>query len=264
MERICTYAIIPARDEERHIAMVISDVAPLVEGICIIDDGSKDHTAKYALEALEVQTQLEIAEVITGLGEGPGAAVRRGIEHLHALGVNENHCCVIIDGDGQIPAMLIPQASAIIARTDQDSILVKGVRTSEAHSQVPIMRRWLGRCSALAASLAMGMKISDAHCGFAAARLQTMTYLACEHPWDGYGYPAHWLLRQKQSGGAIETLSTPAYYGDETSSLRIHCLILPLFKVYVRGLFQRVLRACLRAKNEEHLPVRANPSIIET
>ena len=264
MERICTYAVIPARDEERHIAMVISDVAPFVDGICVIDDGSKDCTAKYAWKALEDQTQLEIAEVITGLGEGPGAAVRRGIEHLHAIGVNEEHCCAIIDGDGQIPAMLIPEASAIITRSDQESILVKGVRTPEAHSRAPRIRRWLGRCSALAASLALGMKINDAHCGFAAARLQTMRYLACECPWNGYGYPAHWLLMQKQSGGGIETLPTPTYYGDEKSALRIHRLFLPLFKIYLQGLLLRVLRACSRAKNKEHLPVRTNPSISET
>ena len=145
MERIFTYAVIPARDEERHIAMVISDVAPFVEGICVIDDGSKDRTAKYAWKALEAQTQLEIAEVIAGQGRGPGAAVRRGIEHLHAIGVNDEHCCVIIDGDGQIPAMLIPQASAIITQTEQESILVKGVRTPEVHSRAPRIRRWLGR-----------------------------------------------------------------------------------------------------------------------
>lgn len=264
MERICTYAVIPARDEERHIARVISDVAPLVEGICVVDDGSKDSTAKFAREALQDQVQLEFSEVVTGSGEGPGAAVRRGIERLHSHGVNDNHCCVIIDGDGQIPAGLIPQASTIVAQRSQDSVLVKGVRMPEANSRVPKMRRWLGKCSALAASVAMGMRINDAHCGFAAARLQTMMRLACEHPWDGYGYPAHWLLKQKQAGGVIETVSTPTYYGDETSTLRIHCLVLPLFRAYLMGMLQRVLRACLRTKKEEHLPARVGPSIVET
>ncbi len=264
MERICTYAVIPALDEERHIARVISDVAPLVKGICVVDDGSKDCTAMFARKALGAHTHLEISEVTTGSGKGPGAAVRRGIERLHALGVNEEHCCVIIDGDGQIPANIIPLAADIVAQRNLGSVLVKGMRTYEGHSRAPRMRRWLGKWSAFAASLALGEKISDAHCGFAAARLQTLVHLACKHPWDGYGYPAHWLLKQRQMGRGIEAISIPAHYGDETSTLRIHRLFLPLLRAYTLGILQRILQACSRTKKEDHLPARVNTPIVET
>ena len=92
MGRIHTYAVIPARDEEDYIGSVINDIAPLVKGICIVNDDSADRTANIARETLHSHPQLQIADLVDGSGKGPGAAVRRGIQRLRERGVSDEHC----------------------------------------------------------------------------------------------------------------------------------------------------------------------------
>ncbi|GIQ96495.1 MAG: hypothetical protein CM15mP1_3910 [Methanobacteriota archaeon] len=42
--------VIPARDEEKHIGNVLSTIPEFVDRIVVVDDGSRDNTAKTSQE----------------------------------------------------------------------------------------------------------------------------------------------------------------------------------------------------------------------
>ena len=83
--------VIPARDEEKHIEKVIDTIPSFVDRIVVVDDGSKDNTARLVKNADLVKLE----------GNGVGAAIDAG--HQHLLRVMEGEfISVVMAGDGQM------------------------------------------------------------------------------------------------------------------------------------------------------------------
>ena len=83
--------VIPAKDEEKHIRRVLSTIPEFVDRVVVVDDGSKDNTAKLVNNADLIQLD----------GDGVGAAIDAG--HQHLLKVLEgDFISVVMAGDGQM------------------------------------------------------------------------------------------------------------------------------------------------------------------
>ena len=105
--------LIPAKDEERNLAWVLSRVPLMVDEIILIDGHSTDRTVEVA-RALRPDIV-----VVPEMGPGKGAAVRTGI--AAATG----DLVVMIDADGSMDPLEIPKF--VEALTD-GADLVKGSR----------------------------------------------------------------------------------------------------------------------------------------
>lgn len=162
-------AVIPALNEYHHLSRVISETAPYVDHIVIIDDGSKEPLMIH----LESHPKLSILRHSINLGKG--AALKTGVLWALRQGFD---AAVFLDADGQhdpneIPLLLQP---IIEGRSD----IVFGVR--QFHGKMPFVARLGNFALTKAVHLLYGIRVTDTQSGYRALRLSAFEKLAWHSP----------------------------------------------------------------------------------
>jgi len=125
-------AIIPAYDESKNIAKIVSETAKYVTSIIVVDDGSHDNTAELAASVN--------AKVIRNRhNAGKGAALKRGL--VECLKYNPD-IVVTIDGDGQHDPADIPKLLEPIENEEADMVIGSRYGKSIVNLEVPRYRRF--------------------------------------------------------------------------------------------------------------------------
>jgi glycosyltransferase involved in cell wall biosynthesis len=126
-------AILPALDEEAAIARVVRGVAPHVDRVIVVDNGSVDRTAGYAADAG--------ADVVSEPRRGYGRACLAGVARARELGAE---VLVFLDADGSDDPLDLPRVLEPLQSGAAE--LVLGVRSdSEPGSMTTAQRfgNWL-------------------------------------------------------------------------------------------------------------------------
>jgi glycosyltransferase involved in cell wall biosynthesis len=161
-------AVIPCLDEAQAITTLVRSVGRYIPQVMVVDDGSRDHTAKLAAAAGAIV-------VSHGRNLGKGAAVKSGLTRALEQGFS---WALLLDGDGQHQPGDIPAFIQKAESTRAD--LVVGNRMSDAGS-MPWLRRQVNRWMSRQLSRRAGISLPDSQCGFrlvnlhawAALRVQT-------------------------------------------------------------------------------------------
>jgi glycosyltransferase involved in cell wall biosynthesis len=157
-------AVIPCYNEAGRIGQVVGDVRQYLDRVIVVDDGSRDGTAKEAATAgANVLRQL--------VNSGKGTGLRRGWSKAHELGFA---WALTMDGDGQHAAADIPEFFSRAERTE--ARLVIGNRMPGADA-MPRVRRWTNRLMSRCLSNLTGAHLPDSQCGFRLVHLQTALQL---------------------------------------------------------------------------------------
>lgn len=98
------FVIIPAYNEEQHIAEVVRGALTYVSPVVVVDDGSRDRTAEKA-EAAGAHVLRHKVNL------GKGAALKTGCDYALAQGAQR---LVVMDADGQHNPEKIPQFLAAL------------------------------------------------------------------------------------------------------------------------------------------------------
>ncbi|MEK9183202.1 MAG: glycosyltransferase family 2 protein [Patescibacteria group bacterium] len=153
------FIVIPAYNEEKNIAGVISDlVARYQEAkIVVVDDGSEDGTA----EAARVPGAIVLRHIIN---RGQGAALATGTEYALNKGAK---VIVHFDADGQFEAKDIAALSAPIINGSAEVVL--GSRFLSKANHIPFSKKYFILPLARVVNfLFTGLWLSDAHNGLRA------------------------------------------------------------------------------------------------
>jgi glycosyltransferase involved in cell wall biosynthesis len=148
--------VIPAYNEERFIASVVLKARRYAHQVIVVDDGSRDETARLALEAG--------AKVVNHThNQGKGTALHSGFTAAQA----ENpEVIVMLDADGQhCPEELGRVISPILAG---EADIVVGSRYIQQTSNIPLHRVWGHHIFNLLTGAASGTHSSDSQSGFRA------------------------------------------------------------------------------------------------
>jgi glycosyltransferase involved in cell wall biosynthesis len=166
--------IIPAYNEEHSIGGVVENIRKIVPhaDILVVNDGSKDRTARKAREG-------GANVVILPYNMGIGSAVQSGFLFAKEKGY---HFAVQVDGDGQHPAGEIPNLLHAL-RNGVDMAI--GSRFVQTTSYRPPFFRAVGiKIFSFLVSLIVGKKVYDTTSGFRAINRRAIILLAETYPHD--------------------------------------------------------------------------------
>src|SRR6266480_2593595 len=128
-----TAAVIPAYQDEKHIADIVRRVRQRLDHVLVVDDGSNDQTSQRAREAG--------AEVIVhDQNRGKGDAIKTGLRHW--LNRQFTHV-IVLDADGQHLPEEIDRFIAAAASVAEPSFFL-GNRMNNL-TGMPLIRRVVNR-----------------------------------------------------------------------------------------------------------------------
>ena len=160
-------ALIPAYNEELHIAQVIERVRPHVSQIVVVDDGSSDRTAELARAA---GADVVLNHPVNG---GKGVALQTGFSY--ALSTDASHV-ITIDADDQHDPLEIP--AFLREMEESGSSIVIGAR--ERNRKMPGIFRFGNYFLNNSFSVLFGTKVSDTQSGYRLFAAQHLAELQLE------------------------------------------------------------------------------------
>ena len=159
IEKETLFAVIPAYNEEKHIAEVIEKTKKYIsaERIIVVDDGSKDATYNAALK-----TGVTAIRHIVNLGKG--AALKTGCDYAVKKGACE---IIALDSDLQHNPAEIPNFTKALKEAD----MVFGYRTPD--KRMPLVLKFGNWFIGTAIKTLFRISIKDTQCGYRAFTKET-------------------------------------------------------------------------------------------
>ena len=203
--RLKTAAIIPAYREEKHIGDIIRRTRKQLDHVLVVDDGSRDTTARCAREAG--------AEVIVhSQNRGKGEAIKTGLHHW--LDRQFIHV-IILDSDGQHLPEEIDHFIGAAAQAEDRSFFL-GNRMNNL-TGMPFVRRVVNRYMSNRISRICRQEISDTQCGFRMLDRQLIPELL--EGGNRFDYETEMLIIASRKGYRIESVPITTVYSDEVSKI---------------------------------------------
>ena len=219
-----------------HVVLdVIAEIGPDVHSIYCIDDCCPEQTGNMiASEATDPRVRV----IRHARNTGVGGAMRTGYKAALADGMD---IVVKIDGDGQMPPVMLPRIVAPILAGEAD--YVKGNRffsIDQVHG-MPAVRIFGNAVLSFASKLSSGYwSLFDPTNGYTAIHAAVLAQIPLDRVADRYFFESDMLFRLNVVRARIVDVPMPAVYGDERSSLVISRVILPFTGGHLRNLATRI------------------------
>lgn len=201
-----TLAVIPVHNEIRHIKAILAETRLFAEHVLVVDDGSDDGTGKI-LDRME-----DILVLRHGVNRGYGRSLIDGFAYAVSHGYD---AAVTLDADGQHEPQYIPWFLHELAEAD----IVSGSRylvEFEDSSPAPLERRSVNRIITDRLRRDLGLRLSDAFCGFKAYRASALRRLRLTE--NGYGMPLELWVQAAVLNLRIKEIPIKRIYHDTDRS----------------------------------------------
>jgi len=212
--------VVPAYDEEEHIADVIKGVPDYVDHVIVVDDCSTDRTGEIARSFVDYR----IRYVRNEKNLGVGGAILRGHEEALKLGSDID---VVMAGDDQMDPRYIPRLLDPII--DQDYDYVKGNRfLRNGHLRGMPQHRVVGNYTLTFMTKAASgyWNIFDPQNGYTALKMSTFEYLDHEHISKKYQFENDMLIHLSVIGAKVKDVAIPSRYSERPASkIKMHKFI---------------------------------------
>ena len=223
--------IIPAYNEEGRLARTLARIREYFLGrrvppgmapslsleqleILIVDDGSKDGTARIAEEWAREMPAVRL--VSNGENRGKGYSVRHGM--LEARG----HIALFTDADLSSPIEEMPKLLAALGAGADIAIGSRWLRAELQTQRQSLHRQVFGRVFNLLLKIILGLRFKDTQCGFKAfTRQATQTILPLQRI-ERWGFDPEILFLAGKFGFRVEEV--PVLWG-HSGDTRIHPLL---------------------------------------
>jgi len=208
--------VVPAYNEERFIAQVLTTMPSFVDQIYAVNDASTDCT-------LEVMQQIaqqngKIAVVNRRRRGGIGAAVTAG--HKKAL-EDRMDVIAVMAGDGQMDPMILDRVLDPIVEGKAD--YSKGDRLSipKYREGMPIWRRFGNSLLSFLTKIASGYWcIVDPQNGYTAISWETLRKIDLDKVYEGFAFENDLLVKLNACNARVADVPMPARYRGEKSKIR--------------------------------------------
>jgi dolichol-phosphate mannosyltransferase len=197
---------LPVYNEVKHVTEVLDEVVQNAQDVLVVDDGSTDGTREL------LNQRNDVTVISHPQNRGYGAALRTAFDYAIEHGYS---VLVTIDCDGQHEPQRIVQLAAACAEAD----IVSGSRylkLDEAVRQAPADRRRINLQITEEINCRLGLKLTDAFCGFKAYRVESLKNLHLAE--TGYAMPLELWVQAAFHGLKITELPVPLIYLEEERS----------------------------------------------
>jgi len=202
LPKATTVALIPAYNEEKTIANVVKETKKFVDLVIVVDDGSRDATAKVAEEAGAV-----VVRHLRNMGYG--AAVKTLMRA--ALAADAKYA-VLLDADGQHDPTDIPK---FLQKLKEGADVVIGNRFKT--SKIPTYRK-IGIYTIRTILRLLGIRTTDPENGYRAFNRKALETLVkeLEETWMGISSQTVYIATRRKF--CIDEIPTTVRYEGETST----------------------------------------------
>lgn len=197
---------LPVFNEVRHVNRVLDEVSRFSPEILVVDDGSSDGTSDMLAARGDVHV------VTHSENRGYGAALHSAFDFALR---NKYEFLVTIDCDGQHEPQRIPD----FVRACQNVDIVSGsryLRHFSEDSEPPAQRRWINQRITAEINHRLGLRLTDAFCGFKAYRVCALAHLKLTE--TGYAMPLELWVQAAHANLRIVERAVPLIYLDEKRS----------------------------------------------
>jgi glycosyltransferase involved in cell wall biosynthesis len=195
--------VIAAYDEEKKIGTIVRSVRALGFPVLVVDDGSKDATARTAREAGADVFPSEV-------NEGKGASIRKGIARFLE---GSDEALVLMDADGQHD----PADLSVFVDALESAGVVIGNRMHDP-GRMPWLRRVTNRAMSGTISFLSRRRVPDTQCGYRAFRREALSKLRLET--SRFEIETEMILEAGRTGAVVMSVPIRSVYEGGFSHIR--------------------------------------------
>ncbi len=229
--------VIPAYNEEKMIAEVITSTPHFVDKIIVVDDNSNDATATITTELQQSDDRITLLRHQTN--GGVGAAIISGYKYSKE---NNFDITAVVAGDGQMdPKELIKLCEPLVYESVD---YAKGNRLvhEDAWKAMPRYRFIGNSILSLLTKISSGYWfLTDTQTGYTAISLHALKSLNLDTIYKNYGFPNDILVKLNVINAKIKEIPIkPIYYKDGKSGIRLHKVIPKISYLLFKNFFWRM------------------------
>ena len=195
---------IPAYNEEKNIAKIITKLKKITDSIIVCDDGSSDMTS-------EIAKNLGVIVISHKKNMGYGAAIRTIFEKSTEIG---SDILVTFDADGQHRVEDISRVLRPLENSEADIVI--GSRFLGKQSNVPNYRKLGIKVITQVTNSSIKTKLTDSQSGFRAYSKQVLSKISLSE--IGMGISTEILIKASSGGLRITEVPITILYSGDTST----------------------------------------------
>lgn len=228
--------VVPAFNEESHIANVIHSAPPYVDLIIVVDDCSTDRTT----EVVETIKDPRVMILTNAKNQGVGGAIITGHKKAIELGVDID---VVMAGDNQMDPKYLPLLLDAIVKGKYD--YVKGNRFIK-HGYLNGMPKYRATGNVVLTfmtKIATGYwNVFDPQNGYTAIRTSVLRELDLDEIAKGYQFENDMLFHLGLINARVKDVSIPSVYNNQKSKIKLHKFVFETSVLLSKRLLQRIYR----------------------
>ena len=195
---------LPAYNEEKNIASVITKLKKITDSIIVCDDGSSDMTS-------EISKNLGAIVISHKKNMGYGAALRTIFQKSVEL---DSDILVTFDADGQHRVEDINKILQPLENNEADVVI--GSRFLDNESKIPNYRKIGIKVITKVTNASLKKKLTDSQSGFRAYNKQALTQISPSEM--GMGISTEILIKASSKGLRIAEIPITVLYHDDSST----------------------------------------------
>jgi glycosyltransferase involved in cell wall biosynthesis len=228
--------VVPAYNEELHVAQVIRTTPAFVDHIIVVDDRSTDGTSREAHRAADTRTEVVRHEENLGVG----GAILTG--HRRALDLAAD-VSVVMAGDAQMDPDYLPQLLDPIVEGGYGFAKANRFFSSQSYSGMPRIRIIGNIVLSFMTKFASGYwHLFDPQNGYTAVRTDVLRRLDLDSIAQRYEFENDLLINLSIADVPAVDVPIPAVYAEEQSGIKLRRVIPAISFLLVRGFFRRVMQ----------------------